>query len=75
MDRNFFRRVYEDFIAARKKRDGRVGLGPPLATRDSHTYISTVVRHAWLHITGNSRAHDDVSKKKLTDLTFAEKNT
>jgi hypothetical protein len=49
---------HEDFIEARKKRDGRVGLGPPLATRDSHTYISSVVPDAWLHIIGNSRAHD-----------------
>jgi hypothetical protein len=49
---------YEDFIEAGKKRDGRLGLGNPLAVGDSHTYISTVVRHAWLHITGNSRAND-----------------
>ena len=60
---------YEDFIEARKKRDGRLGLGPPLANRDSHTYISIVVPDAWLHIIGNSRARQE----KINRLNFVEK--
>ena len=63
---------YEDFIEARKKRDGRLGLGPPLANRDSHTYISIVVPDAWLHIIG-ILVRNDVGK--LIDLAFARRKT
>ena len=44
-------------------------MGPPLATRDSNTYIGSVVRNAWLHIIGNSRAQQE----KINRLNFAEK--